>query len=249
MRLTQIFGGLVTLTFLGLSANAGPVPVALDPGTYNFALDGGGGGSQATLGGVPVEIYCDDFDNEIYVPSDNMAYVTQLGNGADLSDTRFGGVTSFETISLTDHTTQGNQDASNLNGANSAERYALVAYLVSLYNVPQGNSAQNNAIQEAIWTLMDPTSEGAVINPSGSNPTSELESAISWYNAETSSNLNSFLSQFDVVSDVNMKSGSGGFQEQIVYTPTPEPSAIIFMLFGLFGVILIGARRKSSVRA
>ena len=30
--------------------------------------------------------------------------------------------------------------------------------------------------------------------------------------------------------------GVGGFQEQIVFTPAPEPSGSIWMLIGLFGV-------------
>jgi hypothetical protein len=30
--------------------------------------------------------------------------------------------------------------------------------------------------------------------------------------------------------------GTGGFQEQIVFTPAPEPAGSIWMLIGLFGV-------------
>ena len=102
----------------------------------------------------------------------------------------------------------------------------MAAYLVSLYNVSQGNNTANNQIQEAIWTIMDPAAEGPVIDPSGVNPDSYLEQAVSWYNSMSGNQtaLNSFLSQFEIVSDPSMTGlgngvGVGGFQEQIVMTP------------------------------
>ena len=56
----------------------------LDTISYNFELAGGGGGATATLNGVPVEIFCDDFANEINVPSDNSADVTDARNRREL---------------------------------------------------------------------------------------------------------------------------------------------------------------------
>jgi len=265
MKTKHIFGTVLGSFLLTFSASASSVPLVV--GTYNFELAGGGGGAEATLNGVPVQIFCDDFNNEIYVPSNNSANVTQLGSSANLDETRFGGVSSWTTIDLTSGATA-STDNTFLAGAGSAAsaRYDMVAYLVSLYNVPQnGNSTvntANNQIQEAIWTLMDPASYGAgapLIDPSGVGvPTTDLEAAANWYLGGGATNA--FLSQFEVVSDATMAPGTsadgyvgvGGFQEQIVFTPAPEPRGSIWMLIGLFGVggfLLQRARAKKLAPA
>lgn len=255
---------------MSLVASAGSVPLVLTPTSYNFQLAGGGGGAAATLNGASVEIYCDNFADDIYVPSDNSANVTTLGTGVDLSATRFGGVsdTGWTTITLSDgNTTLDNADDQFFNdpngstpeaGSTALVRYEMVAYLVSLYNVSQGASTANNGIQEAIWTLLDPAADGPVINPSGVSPDSYLEQAVTWYGSMSGDQtaLNSFLSQFEVVSDSNMTFsnglGVGGFQEQIVMTPTvtPEPRGGIWMLLGLLvGGFLVVRRRRVATYA
>src|SRR5271165_3132640 len=184
--ITETIFALFVLTS-GLSAN----PVPLQVNSYNFQLDGGGGGAQATLNGVPVEIYCDDFANEINVPSSDSANVTQLSTTANLDLTRFGQVTSWTTLTLSGNPTD--QTFLNIGVGSTAEaRYAMVAWLVSQYNVAQNanptvNTA-NNQIQEAIWTLMDPAAYATdspaipLIDPSGlGQPTADLVAAANWY--------------------------------------------------------------------
>jgi hypothetical protein len=135
-------------------------------------------------------------------------------------------------------------------GSTPLVRYDMTAYLVSLYNRSQGASTSNNEIQEAIWTLMDPKAEGTVPDPSSLNPDSYLEQAAAWYNGMSGnpSALNSFLSQFEIVSDSHMTFsnglGMGGFQEQIVMTPTPEPRQGIWLLLVLMVGALYVARRR-----
>lgn len=255
MNSKSIFGAGFALLFITFSATAG----TLDTGSYNFQLAGGGGGSQATLNGVPVEIFCDDFYNEIYVPDSYSADVTALSTSANLSETRFGGVpsTDWTSITLSDgNTTLDNQDDAFFNtgsGTSSLARYEMVAYLVSLYNQSLGGNTSNNEIQEAIWTIMDPKQEGAVINPDNVNPDSYLEEAVSWYTSMSADQtaLNAFLSQFEIVSDPSMTFsnglGIGGFQEQIVMTPTPEPSGLLWMLAAfLAGGFVVLRRNRAS---
>jgi hypothetical protein len=235
---------------LTVSANASGVPFHVS--TYDFPLAGGGGGSLATLNGVPVQIFCDDFSNEIWVPSDNSANVTQV-TSSDLSATRFGAVTSWTSISVGDAT-----DQTFLNtGAGSAAgvRYDLVAYLVSLYSLPAGNNTANNTIQEAIWTLMDPSvyPSPKPLNPDSVDPSSYLEQAASWYIGGGATTA--FLSQFEIVSDALMTPGTlssgwvgvGGFQEQIVMTP--EPRGGVWMLIGFFGMAAFLVQRARTRRA
>jgi hypothetical protein len=259
MKRKSIFGAGCTLLFIALGANAGTVTVDTD--SYNFQLDGGGGGASATVNGAPAEIFCDNFNNEIWVPWDYSADETTLGTSANLSDTRFGGVSSTDwtAITLSDgNTTLDNQDDSFFNtgnGSGALARYEMAAYLVSLYNVGQGNNTSNNEIQEAIWTILDPTAEGAAIDPSGVNPDSYLEQAVTWYNTMNAnqSALNGFLSQFEILSDPSMTFnnglGTGGFQEQIVMTPTaaPEPRGAVWMLLFLMGGGYLMVRRTKAV--
>lgn len=260
--------GFALLSFT-VGATASTVPTgdvsAFDVGAYVFQLAGGGGGAQATLNGVPVNIYCDDFDNSLALGTDTSAYVTALSTTANLSDTRFGNMPAayfnVPTLSTNNKTTSTDTaDESFLQTANALTRYELAAYLVSDYNPTGGNSTQNNEIQEAIWQLLDPTVEGAPFNPdsfSASGYTPEIEQAIAWYQGIDSNTaaLNAFLSQFDIVSPTNMTFdyaagvgglGLGGFQEQIVYapTPTPEPRNMV----GFLAVLLVGiafVRRRS----
>lgn len=246
----------LALLFGTLAASAGSVP--LNTTSYNFQLAGGGGGETATLNGVPVQIFCDDFANDIYMPSSNTANVTVLGTSADLSETRFGGVTStaWTPISISDgNTTLDNTDNTFFNtgnGSSALARYEMAAYLVSTYNLGQGGSTANNQIQEAIWTIMDPSAETALINPDGVNAASYLEQAAGWYSSMNANQaaLNSFLSKFEIVSSSNMTFtnglGIGGFQEQIVMTP--EPRAGVWILLALcVGSFLVTRRNRVAV--
>jgi hypothetical protein len=274
MKIKHIFATACGSFLLTFSASASSVPLVV--GTYNFQLDGGGGGAEATLnGGATVQIFCDNFANEIYAPSNDTANVTQLGTSENLSETRFGGVSSWTAIDLTSGATAATDNTffADAAGSSAAARYAMVAYLVSQYNVVSNNTTANNTtannqIQEAIWTLMDPAAYATaspaaitLINPSGTGvPTADLEAAANWYLGGGATNA--FLSQFEVVSDIYMTPGTsaqgyvgqGGFQEQIVFTPTPtpEPRGSIWMLIGLFGVggfLLQRARAKKLAPA
>lgn len=261
--------------FVGASVQAGTVPLNVS-NNYNFQLAGNGGGAVATLNGVQVEIYCDNFANEINLGQSYTANVTPLSSSADLSKTRFGnvsassstttGTTGWEPIILNDgNTTLDNTDDAFFNtgaGLASLERYEMVAYLVSQYNLANNTTAiknANNQIQEAIWTLMDPTVEGAVIDPSGLSADSYLEQAASWVQGMNSpgnqSALDAFLAHFEVVSDSTMTfhnhgAASGGFQEQIVDlnpvpppTPTPEPRDTALALGFLVAVGAVVTKR------
>jgi hypothetical protein len=249
------------LFFLSLGANASTVSLDVSS-DYNFPLAGGGGGAIATLNGKSVETYCDDFYNSIDLSTDYTAYVTVLGTDANLSDTRFGNLpsTGWVAISLSSgDTTVDNWDDTFFNsgaGTSALARYEMVAYLVSQYNLSAGASV-NNPIQEAIWTLMDPKAEGPAEDPSGANPTAYLEQAASWYvMMNTSSNvgaLNSFLSQYEVLDQAGMSFdnglGCGGFQEQIVAVPTPEPRLVSAMLLALFAAGAVLLRRTRLVHS
>jgi len=282
MQSKYLLGTAFAALSLTMSAGAGTVPLDVS-NNYNFQLAGGGGSAEATLNGVLVQIYCDNFANEINLGQDYTANVTLLSTTANLGLTRFGnvsasssttaGTTGWEPIILNDGNAADSADDTFFNtgaGLGSLERYEMVSYLVSQYNFANNTTAienANNEIQEAIWTLMDPTSDGPVVDPSGLSPDTYLEEAATWVQGmNTPGNLtalNAFLGHFEVVSDSTMNihspgAGAGGFQEQIVDcnpvpppTPTPEPRGGALALGGLLagGALLAKRSRASRVHA
>lgn len=283
MKSNLLLSATLATLILTAGAQAGTVP--LDVSTnYDFQLAGNGGSAVATLNGVQVQIFCDNFANQINLGQDYTAYVTGLSTTADLGHTRFGnvsqsssttaGTTGWEPIILNDgNTALDNVDNAFFNsgaGLASLMRYEMVAYLVSQYNLANNTTPitnANNQIQEAIWTLMDPTVDGPVIDPSGLSPDSYLEQAAGWVQGmNTVGNqdaLNAFLGHFEVVSDSTMTfhttgAASGGFQEQIVDlnpvpppTPTPEPrgTALALGAFLAAGAVFLKRSRESRVHA
>ena len=281
MQSKYLLGTAFAVLSLAMTAGAGTVPLNVSS-NYDFQLAGGGGGAIATLNGLQVQIFCDNFTNEINLGQNYSADVTVLSTTANLNETRFGNVsqssstsggTGWEPIILNDGNPVDTADNAFFNtGAGLAPlmRYEMVAYLVSQYNLANNTTPiknANNQIQEAIWTLMDPTSAGPVVDPSGLSPDSYLEQAASWVQGmNTPGNvtaLNNFLSHFEVVSDSTMNfhnpgAGTGGFQEQIVDcnpipppTPTPEPRGGALALVGLLagGAVLAKRSRDSRVHA
>jgi len=243
---------LITTVLLSICGVAGAATVTLDTNSYNFALNNGGGGAAATINKADnVEIFCVDFANDIYVPVQGYsAYLTTLTSGSDLSDTRFGEVASSNwtqmNTSFIDTT-----DANTINNATDLGRYQMAAFLVSNYNLAAGSNATNNGIQQAIWDILDPKSFTAVYN---SATDAEIEAAAQWYTSmggnTGSTALNSFLTNYRIVSSATMTSCGaglalcGGFQEQI--TVVPEPRHLALMLMGL---LLIGVAVFRKVRA
>lgn len=233
---------------------AGPVVNTLDTTGYNFQLNNGGGGAQATLNkSQNIEIFCVDYANDIYVPQQNyQAYVTGItSTNNDLAVTRFGEVTNF--VTLNDQSSLFTL-ANVINDATNLERYQMAAYLVSQYNLPAGNSSSNNGIQQAIWDILDPNTGNLNTGNYGvytSAADNALQSAASWISNTSTANINAYLANYRIVSDVTMYSCGGGlmcggFQEQITVVPEPRHVALLLM-----GLLIVGAavyRRMSASR-
>jgi hypothetical protein len=230
----------IAILFLAVAAEANPVE--FDTHTYNFALIGGGGGESGVLDSdLSVETFCDNFNNEIYVPHTGYsAYLSTLTTGSDLSHTRFGSNSSWQTVTIDDGDSNDAADSAIINDANSLGRYQMAAFLVSQYQTNQGSNATNNGLQAAIWDILDPASSPAA--PTYANAAEALEEATEWY-ANPNANR-SFLADFLIVSDSIMSWNgagnplSGGFQEQLtmVITPVPEPHTAVWILMGLFSI-------------
>jgi len=245
MKKSLVFGTIFVTVLLATSASASSV--SLVTGSYNFKLAGGCGGGTATLNGVNVNIFGDDFADKVTFPQNYTANVTTLSADANLDQTRFGETPSngWRAINLPGHSAIATQDKAFFNhgnGSSALARYEMAAYLVSQYNVGQGSSSSNNQIQEAIWVLLDPAKAGAALNPGHVDASSFLEQAASWYSSmntpSTLDQLDAFLEGFEIVSPTNMKfkrNGllTGGFQEQIAMIPAP-PKEVLPLHTGAF---------------
>lgn len=233
----------------------------LDTYSYNFQVDNGGGGASAVLNlTTPLEIYCDDFNNDIFVPVQNYSATVSTITSTTLGATRFGQLNAadFRTVSFTDP--DNDNDAAVINSADAYARYEMVAYLVSQYNFAGQGNAYNDGIQLAIWEIMDPTAYGTPnLFAPGVDPSAALEKAADWYSGYGSDDTSraGSIKNYRIVSDSTMvctrlASGAcnpdaplvGGFQEQITYLP--EPAAAIPLAFGLIGIFAARRRTRQS---
>jgi MYXO-CTERM domain-containing protein len=207
-------------------------------------------------------LFCNDFSNDISVPSGQIAvYISQLTGGSDITKTRFGNVSgNFRAIDVSLTTTQATALSTNtetgLNGATALQRYQMAAYLVTQYaflgDHPAANSVHSDnvsrGIQEAIWTLLDangetfaPPLESVQAGQTG-NVTTYLTAAANWLQ----SGDRSFLNQFSVVTDASMHSLNTGVQELLLYTPVPEPGYDALLGLGLLGLGWTARRRRHA---
>ncbi len=254
MNLSRACGIILALTYLTIHAFGNPV--TLDPTGTVFPLGSGGGGSSALLNGVSIEMFCDDFADNIYVPYAPPTYPGYTANestitsGSNLSLTKFGGVSSWETVTIASDST----DSNTINSATALARYQMAGYLVSLYHLQDSPAADayNNGIQTAIWDLMDPTASGPATFLA--DPTSALKAAATWYTGTSSSARDSFLANYRVISDTGKqqpcKNGIGmcTFQEQIMPgadppPAVPEPRGEALILIGLISICSITYRK------
>jgi len=258
--------GVLTLTGAGDSL-----------GQYNFIINsnpqtGSGGGHVGSVTNVqpPItQLFCDDFLNSLNTLGPVNVNVSSLGDaiaanggGNTLVDTRFGAITSWNSVKAIDPGLN-NSKASTLDNLNALQRYEVVAYLMTQYSfftsLPVSNVFHNistvdpadGGIQAAIWAVLSPSAVSNIfLQPptSGSALATSLDTwltkAADWWTNPGSDR--SFLANFMIVTDSKVAGAVGtakletGIQELMYVVPEPSFYALLAVGLGL----LVWRRRR-----
>jgi hypothetical protein len=234
--------GLLWLAFSGMGFASSILTLS-----YNFSADTIGGGFNASLSGGPsnFEVYCVDYLNGEVSPENVNIEIPNLGqfdNG--LATARYGTTTSFLFNSLGGGGTTILSSGSQF--GNSYDRYVMAAWLTTQYNRSQPNSVTNDAIQSAIWTLLDTNGQTFYNNAFGNDTpdtqaqvAGELQAALNFMSNTT--NFNNFAADVRIYTSTDTTPGNpfGGGQEMI--SVMPEPADLALVGTGLF---LLGLLRR-----
>jgi len=216
-------------------------------GTYG---GGKGGEFTGTLNGSSiVSVYCVDFADEFVM---NRTYSININEIPPVT-------TSFvDQTHLGDYTGSWEYD----NGTyNALQRYEMAGYLTTLYN-SSNTQGTNDAIQDAIWSLLD-ANVALAYSCHGESASACQTSVTNDINA-AGANLSNFVTDHTVTiytesspgctafgSSGRASTGSGCMQEFVSVTdpaPVPEPSS--FVLMGIGGLLIgLGVlRRRKATR-
>lgn len=255
-----------TLNLTGYSNFVGEVTIASAPNANEPTVSGYGGEFGGNIANQYIDVFCVDFANDVSIPSSHAVNLTPIAAGTQLNtDTRFGSVTSGGWRLVQDYLPAGSSTLSTsvedtINNASALARYEMAAYLISNYTFfnappPQHSDAYygdstNLGIQNAIWAILDPTSDLYLppdsLSQSG-DITTWLTNAANWLPTANTEAGQQLLSRFRIVSDVQIAGSSTptqvGIQEFLTATPVPEPSFYVVLTAGL-AVLLLAARRK-----
>ncbi len=197
---------------------------------------------SGSLGGVPVTLFCDDFNDNVPIPANYNVNVTTV-NSSDFSNTRF--ATTNYNVAYPAGTTL----------------YQQMAWLFTQMMTSGQTQANQIGIQEAVWHMTS-TTPAAVSTISLANTGSDL-SYVQWiaaaqgdYNHSVNGYATPNYSNWMILTDVanaTVKTVGTGNQELMAYysaggnstvvgnTLAPEPGSIALFGIGLTA-LLAGAR-------
>ena len=236
LRKVLLFGLLGVV----LAAYADPVTLVVYSADPRVNVGGlGGGRFRAELDGVPVYVYCVDFNHRFSTGTTYWVVVTPL-YGDLAGQTRYGAVPD-----------DGWNYANTLYTA--TQRYMMAAWLTTQY-LPYfadwsnaSNRHQARGIQSAIWTLLDPA--GSPHAPSGGNRNDWLQAAVTKIGQpDYDEPTDPFYRYFRVVSPSDPRALR---PQEFIVVVTPEPASVLMLggVLMLLGTGLLLRRRTSSRRA
>ncbi|PWU03835.1 MAG: hypothetical protein C5B51_18095 [Terriglobia bacterium] len=231
-----------------------------------------GGAFQAGVGGASplATLWCVDSQEFVSLGQTYTANIVLLSDSTKMGDgtqVRYGNVTGNAGNTSQTDASPGNWDFDihdAFNSYNTAlSRYTLAAFLISQYTpTPQGpaDTAQNEAIQRAVWRIMSNTNAHLAaqintgLNLGGGDISTGVPANGNWVayaEAQLHANPNLInLNGWAVVSGAyangNLLNGANAIQTYLVQVavPVPEPGFFALLALGVAGVVTKARRRK-----
>ena len=250
-RLSLRVLSLAVMLGMAMAARAGNTIVFTDsPGPESSMSSVGTGIYTGTLNGVTTSFICDDDYNDVSKGQSWNVYEYTLSGASDVATPGHG----LFSGSPAPYTASG---AGITPSPSIQSDYDAVAYLADQllsYAVPASDSAQINAIQWAIWAIMDhPSKEGITEPTAGSGCTATSGNSVDcggyWVNyalTNEASYSNPNIVFYTPVLSGSKDCGTPTGQEWIGLTSTPEPFSMLLM--GTFLTLaggLLGRKRRT----
>jgi hypothetical protein len=264
MKLSPIF---LTLTVAATVVLADPAPISnpndlglarslvlIDTPAGSSQLGVGGGEFAGTINGDSTLFWCVDDQEEFTFGDSGYGNVTLLQNvGADANSVKYGNVTNGGTPTWTN--TSDTFDSVAL-PSDATDRFAMEAYLVSKYNGFVGsesgavvaNTAQDLAIQEAIWSITNNSSLSGGFSTISGNDTNNTTDQY-WIHQALLNYAGVNLGDWAVVSWTTDSSGNLNLRDDkqtflVQVTATPEPRLYGMLAAGMAGLCFFARRRQ-----
>jgi hypothetical protein len=257
----------LTLTVTATVAFADPAPITnssdiglaqslvlIDTPSGSSQMGVGGGEFAGTVNGYSTLFWCVDDQEEFTFGDSGYGNVILLSNvAANSSFVKYGNVTNSGTPGWTN--TTDTFDSVTLPGT-ATSRFEMAAYLVSQYNGFTGsesgaivsNTAQDLAIQEAIWSLTNnSTLSGGFSTISGNDSDNTTDQY--WIHQALLNYASVNTGDWAVVSWTTDSSGNLNWQSNkqtflVQVAPTPEPRFYAFLILAMAGLFFFARRRQ-----
>jgi hypothetical protein len=246
--MNKLFSFAIPGLLLGFGLTASANTLSIDnAATIQAGSYGGGYGGEfpGTFNGNPIEVYCVDFTQDFTSGQTYTVHVNTPTSSTFTTQTHYGGYTGAWEYD---------------NGTyNAVQRYEMSGWLASQLSSSK-TQGTNDALQEAIWTLLDANIALAPYSCAGESA-SACQTAVTNDVSTAAADYASFITDHTISIYTDVTAGcvwsgttaptaSGCMQEMISVTSSAVPESSSMVLMGIGGALIgLGAlRRRKTTR-